>query len=119
LNGTVTYSNVVTIMYGSGANSLVKTGITVYPNPTKSTLNLSIATGFNTSSSNVSISHITAGATYDVQITNVLGSVIKKATISQQTWQTDVSSLTPGTYVIQVMNKASDSVVGQGTFIKL
>jgi len=121
LNGTVSYSNVVTIMYGSSnsLNSLVKTGINVYPNPAKTTLNLSIAAGFKAGSSMVTISNTTPGATYDVQIANILGSVIKKATISQQNWQTDVSGLTPGTYVIQVTNKATASIVGQETFVKL
>jgi hypothetical protein len=118
LNGTVSYSNVVTIMYGI-SNSLVKTGITVYPNPAKSTLNLSIATGFNTGTSKISITNAPAGAAYDVQIANILGSVIKKATVSQENWQTDVSNLMPGTYVIQVTNKSNDSIVGQQTFVKL
>jgi len=109
---------VVTIMYGN-SNSLTKTGITVYPNPAKSILNLAIATGFNTGGSTVSINNTSSGTAYNVEITNILGSVIKKATINQQNWQTDVSSLMPGTYVIQVVNKTTDSVVGQGTFIKL
>ena len=122
LNGTVTYSNVVTIMYGN-SNSLVKTGITVYPNPAKSMLNLSIATGFSPGSATLSINNTSRGTipgtSYDIQIANILGAVIKKATINQQNWQTDVSGLTPGTYVIQVTNKSTASVVGQGTFVKL
>jgi len=112
LNGNITWSNVVTIMYGSAA-SLVKTGIVIYPNPAKSTLNLDIGPGFNSTDGELS------SASYRVQISNILGSVVTQTTISQQNWQTDVSSLMPGTYVIQVVNKNNNTVVGQGTFIKL
>ena len=90
LNGTITYSNVVTVVYGS-LNTLVKTGISVFPNPAKSTLNLSIAAGFKAGSSTVAIANLTPTVAYDVQIVNVLGSVVKKATVSQENWQTDVS----------------------------
>jgi sugar lactone lactonase YvrE len=115
LNGKISYSNVVTIMYGNALNSLVKTGIVVYPNPAKATLNLDIAAGFNSSGINSDLS----SATYNVRITNILGSVIKQATISQPSWQTDVGALLPGTYLIQVVNQSSNSIVGQSTFIKL
>ena len=114
LNGNITYSNVVTIMYG-GSNSLVKTGIVVYPNPAKTSLNLDIAPGFNSNGINSQI----PSSAYSVQISNILGSVIRQATINQPNWQTDVSALMPGTYVIQVINKNDNSVVGQSTFIKL
>jgi len=114
LNGNISYSNVVTIMYGS-LSSLVKTGIVVYPNPAKSLLNLDIAPGFSSNSINTEIS----SASYNVRISNILGSVIRQATVNQANWQTDVSALMPGTYVIQVVSKKDNSVVGQSTFIKL
>ena len=114
LNGTVTYSNVVTVMYGSSA-SLTKTGIIVYPNPAKASLNLYISTGFNPGASNAQI----AGAAYNIQIANILGSVVTKATATGQNWQTDISSLMPGTYVITVINTSNNTTIGQGTFIKL
>jgi hypothetical protein len=56
---------------------------------------------------------------YNIQIANILGSVITNATTNSQSWTTDVSQLMPGTYVIQVVNKSSNSIVGQQTFIKL
>jgi hypothetical protein len=110
LNGTITYSNIVTLMYGNSAN-LVKTGITVYPNPAKTTLNLSIAPGFNTSAA--------TNFAYNIQISNILGAVLQNTSINLQSWQTDVSTLMPGTYVIRVVDKNSNSVVGNSTFIKL
>jgi hypothetical protein len=118
LNGNISYSNVVTIMYGNAAPGLVKTGIVAYPNPAKSILNLSIAPGFNINA-NVSVANPEGSAAYEIHIANIMGSVIKEATITQQNWQTDVSSFMPGTYVIQVVNKNNNTIVGQSTFIKL
>jgi hypothetical protein len=107
-------------MYGNINNSLVKTGITVYPNPAKSTLNLSIANGFSTDLSLMAIdTQVQAAASYDVQVSNILGAAVKKTTINQQSWQTDVSELTPGTYIISVVNNKDKSLVGQAKFIKL
>jgi hypothetical protein len=114
LNGSISFSSVITLMYGNTA-SLVKTGIVVYPNPAKTTLNLSIAPGFNSPG----IGNELSPGSYNIQITNVLGSVVKQATISQQSWQTNISDLMPGTYVLQVISKKDNSVVGESTFIKL
>jgi len=119
LNGSVTYSNTVTLMYGSTNNSLVKTGITVYPNPAKTTINLSIANGFSPDAAIMTIARPVQGASYEVQVSNILGLALKKATINQQHWQTDVSSLIPGTYIITVINNKDKSVVGQVKFVKL
>ena len=110
LNGTITYSNVVTLIYGNVA-SLTKTGIVVYPNPAKSTLNLNIAQGLTAST--------TPSVAYNIQITNILGSVVTKAKTNAQNWQTDLSSLMPGSYVITVINASNSTTVGQVTFIKL
>jgi hypothetical protein len=82
-------------------------------------LNLDVKTGFNQGTSTISISSALQGASYDIQITNVLGSVVKQASIQQQTWQTDVSSLMPGTYIIQVINKNNNTLAGKETFVKL
>jgi len=120
LNGTISYSNVVTVMYSNGA-SLVKTGLIVYPNPTKSTINLNIAPGFNSGTGMVTAAQTTTASSlgYNIQIVNILGAVVTKATTSTQNWQTDVSSLMPGTYVVTVVNSSNNSTIGQGTFVKL
>jgi len=115
INGTVSYSNIVTLMYGSSA-TLAKTGISVYPNPASSVLNLAIAPGF---SSNTNTGQVSSGISYDIRIANILGSVVVKTTTTQQSWQTDVNALMPGTYVINVTNTRDNSPVGQATFIKL
>lgn len=58
-------------------------------------------------------------AVYGIKIVNSLGSVIKSTTNTGLNWQTDVSTLTPGTYVIQVVDNSSNKLVGKGTFVKL
>jgi len=126
LNGSITYSNIVTLIYGNANSSLTKTNITIYPNPAKSTLNLNITPGFKTNPAtqqnlNPGIPALasTGSNVYNIKIVNSLGQVIKTATTGDQNWQTDVSGLVPGTYILQVINNNNSSVVGKGTFIKL
>jgi len=113
LNGAVSYSSIVTLMYGT-TSTLIKTGIIVYPNPANTILNLTIAPGFNSSTNTVSTE-----AGYEIKIANILGAVVIKTTTNQQSLQTDLSGLMPGTYIINVTNTKDNSSVGQATFIKL
>jgi sugar lactone lactonase YvrE len=115
LNGSITYSNIITIMYGN-TGSLAKTDVSVYPNPAKATLNLNISPGLNSTAATPARAQTPA---YNVQITSILGTVVRKATITSQSWQTDVSNLMPGTYVIEVVSQLDNSVVGEQKFIKL
>jgi len=126
LNGAITYSNVVTVMYAN-SNNLVKNYISIYPNPAKSTITLTITPPFNT---NGSISQIalaggnspalsTTNTVYNIKIVNATGMVVKNTTTTQKDWQANVNSLLPGTYIIQVMNNSDNSLVGKGTFVKL
>ncbi|MBB3054943.1 T9SS type A sorting domain-containing protein [Mucilaginibacter gotjawali] len=117
LNGTTTYSNIVTLMYGNTA-TLTKTGIVAYPNPVKTLLNLNIAAGFNNNST-AALSISSLPVSYTVAISNILGAVMIKTTTTQQNWQADVSAFMPGTYVIKVVNNNDNTTVGQATFIKL
>jgi hypothetical protein len=100
-------------MYSNPAATLVKTGISVYPNPAKSILNLAIAPGFTSG-----VSTATENTVYNIRIVNTLGLTMKSATTTTQNWQADVSDFMPGTYVIEVMN-SNNSPVGNSTFIKL
>lgn len=119
LNGNITYSQVITLMYGQTGNNLAKTGLVVYPNPAKSTLNLSIDPGFNSSGQVALANNSSSKMSYGIQIVNILGMVVNKATSASQNWQTDVDGLPPGTYVIKVVNAKDNSPVGEGTFVKL
>ena len=126
LNGTVTYSNIVTIMY-SNTTALAKGNISLYPNPAKGRLNLQILSATNSANAQSApvlntvpnIAPAAPGMIYSIKIVNSLGSVIKTATTALQNWQTDVSNLMPGTYVLQVVNDENKTVVGESSFIKL
>ena len=120
--GIITYSAIVPVMYGSTA----KTGsmISVYPNPTNGMLNVAVNQGTIATSglNQVTVGNTgksASGQTYDIRITNMTGEVLKTVTSASATWQNDVSGLLPGTYIIQVLNHGSSSVVGRSTFVKL
>jgi hypothetical protein len=106
LNGSVTYSNVVTLLYNTIATT-IPGSISVYPNPASSTLNLAIT---QTDSN---------PAPYNIQIINITGRVVQTTSTSQPDWQGGISNLVPGTYVIQVIANHNSSLVGRSTFIKL
>ena len=134
LNGTVSYSESVTLTYSSSSNKAVNNNIQIYPNPASSFINLTI--GSNTLSLNTSnltsslssyqtpgtgqeISTINNSPVYGIKIMNMAGSVIKTATSASADWQANVSNLSPGTYIIHVVNNVNNSLVGESTFVKL
>ena len=137
LNGAITYSDVVTLVYGNG-NQTKSSNISVYPNPASSVINLtinqnsiSIDGGISSNLSSLQtlgttpILNQSAQATgstplsYGIKIISITGSVITTATTSSSTWQKGVSNLSPGTYIIQVLNNANNGLVGSTTFIKM
>jgi trimeric autotransporter adhesin len=128
LNGAITYSNVVTLIYGNG-NNITAGNISVYPNPASDVINLAINQGSTTSVGSLSASQPAAltpglnqGATsqsYGIKIISITGSVITSVTSSSANWQNSVSDLAPGTYIIQVVNNSNNSLVGRSTFVKL
>ena len=107
LNGAITYSKVVTLMYANpNDHAIINSNISVYPNPTSGKVNLAI-------------SQTTGAPSFNIMIMNNLGAIVKTATSAQPTWQTDVTQLVPGTYFIQVVNKNDNTLVGKSTFVKL
>jgi len=122
LNGNITYSNAVVLVYTDGLNG----NVTVYPNPTNGPITLIISKIKNTISSpsgSLADGPITTPTTisnsYFVKIVSTAGVVIKTMSTTNPRWQTDVSSLMPGTYIMQVANQSDNSLVGQVTFVKL
>ncbi len=109
LNGTITYSSVVTLIYGNGKGSQVANTINVYPNPASSVIDLTVAQNDLAPSST---------ASYKIIITNSSGSIVKTAVSVGATWQSNVSGFLPGTYMIQVVNNNNNSLVGKTKFIK-
>ncbi|MET3978855.1 hypothetical protein ABIB62_001424 [Mucilaginibacter sp. UYP25] len=106
INGTITYSKVVDIMYADVEGITIKT-FNVYPNPVSNTVNVSI------------INPATTATTYNIKISDGSGSLIKNAVSTQATWQANVGNLLPGTYFVQVVNNTTKAVIGNGKFIKL
>ena len=130
LNGAVSFSNAVTLIYGNVANT-ISGNISIYPNPTSNIINLAINQSGNTSSTNtlttqstgsfpsLAASAANTNAMYNIKIVSTSGSVIKAATSSTATWQGNIASLLPGTYIITVTNNTDKKLVGRSTFVKL
>ncbi|WP_157750749.1 beta strand repeat-containing protein [Mucilaginibacter gotjawali] len=45
INGSITYSNVVTLIYGNATTNVAKSNISIYPNPSNGIINLAITAG--------------------------------------------------------------------------
>jgi hypothetical protein len=102
-------------MYSNTGNQIaLNGGMMVYPNPTAGMVNLTIE---QTTSTTPAAS--LASASYKIEIVNNLGVVVRNATSSTPTWTSDVTSLSPGTYFISVVNASNNSVVGKSAFVKL
>jgi hypothetical protein len=107
INNTVTYSSIVPVLYSDLSNSLAATAINVYPNPASSMINLTV---LEQQGDNMS---------YNILITNNSGILIKKGASAQASWQTSVSDLLPGVYIIKVLNIKNNSLIGETKFVKL
>jgi len=116
LNGTVTYSKVVVLQYAPLSNNIVSNNINVYPNPASSIINVSINSG---TIATTGPGLPGGGLSYGIKIINITGSVVSTATSTASNWQGNVSTLMPGTYILQVVNSSDQSLVGKATFIKL
>ena len=105
-NNTVTYSNVVDEQFQDNGNNK-SSRLSLYPNPAVNTINLAI------------VPKSQGNTTYDIRISNSAGMVVKSATVSDVNWQNNVSNLLTGTYLIEVVDKKDNSIVGQTKFVKL
>jgi hypothetical protein len=134
MNGTVSFSNAISLAFGStaaGTNSSTN-NISIYPNPANGVINLAISQNSNNNSPENSQKKSTAAApqsfaavapstnaSYDIKIININGSVLKESASASATWQANISTLLPGTYIIQVTNNSDNTLVGKSSFIKL
>jgi hypothetical protein len=126
LNGTITYSNAIPLSYGA-TTGVIAGNISVYPNPTTNMLNLSINQSSTSGSTSPALQQQGQTASlpsatptsYNINITNMTGYVVKTASSTSASWHDSVSSLQPGTYVIQVTNQTNNSVIGKTLFVKL
>jgi len=133
MNGTVSYSNAVSLDFGStagGANTSAN-NISIYPNPSNGIINLAISKNSDNNSANspkqatasTTQSFVAVAATsstaYDIKIININGRVLQEGSSATSNWQSNVSTLLPGTYIIQVLNTSDKKLVGKSTFVKL
>jgi hypothetical protein len=106
-NGTITYSTAIPITFVSGSN-VTAALISLFPNPSSTTIN-------------ITIDQVDPDVTplYTITITGSSGTTLTKVSVSQNSWQGDVSKLSPGTYYVQVINETNKKVIGKTRFIKL
>jgi len=104
--GTISYSKVVEVLY-SNLSAGITGNLNVYPNPAINTLSLVIE------------SKLAETANYDITIANSAGLTVKHVITTQSNWQTQVTDLVPGTYMIRVVNDKDKSLVGDTRFVKL
>jgi hypothetical protein len=134
MNGTVSYSNAVSLDFSSTSTetNTSTNNISIYPNPSNGVINLAISQNSNNNSPGNPQKQVTTATTqsfaavssagaasYDIKIFNINGTVLKQASSSSPSWQTNVSTLLPGTYIIQVLNNNDKTLIGKSTFIKL
>ncbi len=128
LNGTISYSKVVTLLNQSTDNLATVSNISIYPNPATSVINLSVnqnsIQGSNlfltqTVAPNPGLIKPATSTSYSIKIINTTGLVVTSTTSSTTDWHGDVNQLSPGTYIIQVVNKSNNAVVGKGLFTKI
>jgi hypothetical protein len=121
MNGVITYSNIVVVDDQTTVAAAESNTLSIYPNPSNGVINLAIRQNAGNSSS-IRLSGIAGGSAaqlYDIKIINIAGLVIKSETSANANWQSNVSTLTPGTYIIRVVNDKDKSLVGEGTFVKM
>ena len=130
LNGVISYSNTITLNYGTVGNATAAS-IIIFPNPSTAVINVTInqAAGPQPVISSIATAGLTAVAStsqttagtpsFSVKIVNLTGVVIQNAAITQNTWQSNISTLEPGPYVIWVFDNRNSKLVGTGTFVKL
>jgi len=128
LNGTVTYSKSIAVQYNGGSAIAAdnNNNISIYPNPAIGAISLEIKqpvkpgnTGQAINSAGSALSGSENTGSYAIRIISTSGRVIQSATATQASWHGDVSSLLPGTYIMQVVDNKDKSVVGRSTFVKL
>ena len=95
-------------MYSDLSNNLGG-NITVYPNPAKNTINLSVTQS----------SDAVSNTFYDITFMTINGQVVKKTVSSQAQWKENISELQPGTYVVYIVNGNDKSLIGKSKFVKL
>ncbi|MES2810658.1 MAG: T9SS type A sorting domain-containing protein, partial [Bacteroidota bacterium] len=103
---TKSYTAVAKLNYQETASATAaKSNVSVYPNPAVDKVNIKIDDKDQNS--------------FSVKITNSFGLVVKELTSSQNNLQENISNLTPGTYLVKVVNTTQNKIEGETKFVKL
>ncbi|AYL96317.1 LamG-like jellyroll fold domain-containing protein [Mucilaginibacter celer] len=106
VNSDISFSKELPLMYSNTNNNISNSQVMVFPNPATDLINLSIK-------------QTKASSNYNIRLTNSSGILLKNVNITQLYWQNNVSNLTPGTYVIEVIDNKTKSLFGIAKFVKL
>jgi hypothetical protein len=106
LNSDISLSKELPLMYANTQSNISNSLLTIYPNPVRETVNLTI-------------SQTNSSANYNIQLTNSSGMILKTVNITQLYWKNNVASLIPGTYIIRVVDNKTQQLIGTGKFVKL
>ena len=106
INNNITYSNIIPVAISNISNNLAKSNISIYPNPATNNVNLAFST------------HALAAGNYQITISNSSGIVVKQANTIQNTWQSNINNLSPGTYLVRVIDTKDNALIGNAKFVK-
>ena len=111
--GNIAYSGTVPIAFGVYGD-VVKNSIKPYPNPATTGVKLIVAEKRDKNNKAEKYSD------YTITISNNQGSAVSTINTSQpDSWEGDVSKLSPGMYFINVYNNNTKTTVGNSKFVKL
>lgn len=103
IDNNITYSNNVYLNIIDKSNRVV----CLYPNPTKNVINLTVNAKMSNSD------------TFNITVSNSSGLIVRNVKSTHATWESNVSELLTGTYLIRVVNAKDNSLVGEAKFVKL
>lgn len=105
INNAIYYSDLGRVVITDKGNNNLDV-LRVYPNPATNVVNLEVQDKKD-------------NTTYNIIVSNSTGFIVKQAKSSQANWQTSISDLLPGTYLVRVVNSKTLDFVGESKFIKL
>jgi hypothetical protein len=97
ITGAITYSATVNVDFDNGGI------LSIYPNPAKGPVNIVVNLPSNT---------------YNLNIYNSMGRLMKRLSLTGTNWTEDVSSYTTGTYILEVSD-VKGNFVGKTKFVKV
>ncbi|MFD2144891.1 T9SS type A sorting domain-containing protein [Mucilaginibacter antarcticus] len=86
-------------------NTNINSNATVYPNPASHSINIAMS------------NNIPAGK-YNIAITNTWGLKVKEGHTSGPHWQSEVSDLRPGLYMVTITSNTDNKIIGYNKFLK-